>query len=56
MLLLDYSYVGKKPDISGQIVTPGGSLRQGGGELGRLAPPLKIFPFDQKILAVQKSQ
>ena len=34
-----------------KTVTPGGSPRR---EPGRPAPPLKIFHFDQKILAVQK--
>jgi len=34
-----------------KTVTPGGSPRRGPG---RPAPPLKLFHFDQKILAVQK--
>ena len=34
-----------------KTVTPGGSPRR---EPGRPAPPLKLFHFDQKILAVQK--
>ncbi|MCM1564674.1 MAG: hypothetical protein NC238_01720 [Dehalobacter sp.] len=34
-----------------KTVTPGGSPRR---EPGRPAPPLKLFNFDQKILAVQK--
>ena len=34
-----------------KTVTPGGSPRR---QPGRPAPPLKIFHFDQKILAVQK--
>ena len=34
-----------------KTVTPGGSPRR---EPGQPAPPLKIFHFDQKILAVQK--
>jgi hypothetical protein len=34
-----------------KTVTPGGSPRR---EPGRPAPPLKVFHFDQKILAVQK--
>ena len=34
-----------------KTVTPGGSSRR---EPGRPAPPLKLFQFDQKILAVQK--
>ena len=34
-----------------KTVTPGGSPRR---ELGRPAPPLKIFHFDQKVLAAQK--
>jgi hypothetical protein len=36
-----------------KTVTPAGSPRR---EPGRPAPPLKIFHFDQKILAVRKSQ
>jgi len=35
-----------------KTVTPGGSPRR---EPGRPAPPLKVFHFDQEILAVQKS-
>lgn len=42
--LLLYSRVGKNRDTSG------GPRR----EPGRPAPPLKIFHFDQKMLAVQK--
>ena len=34
-----------------KTVTPGGSPRR---EPGRPAPPLKVFHFDQNILAVQK--
>jgi len=34
-----------------KTVTPGGSPRR---EPGRPAPPLKVFHFDQRILAVQK--
>jgi len=34
-----------------KTVTPGGSSRR---EPGRPAPPLKLFQFDEKILAVQK--
>ena len=34
-----------------KTVTPGGGPRR---EPGRPAPPLKVFHFDQKILAVQK--
>ena len=34
-----------------KTVTPGGSPRR---SPGRPAPPLKVFHFDQKILAVQK--
>ena len=34
-----------------KTVTPGGRPRR---EPGRPAPPLKLFHFDQKILAVQK--
>jgi len=34
-----------------KTVTPGGSPRR---EPGRPAPPLKLYHFDQKILAVQK--
>jgi len=34
-----------------KTVTPGGSPRR---EPGRPAPPLKVFHFDQEILAVQK--
>jgi hypothetical protein len=34
-----------------KTVTPGGSPRR---EPGRPAPPLKLFHFDQNILAVQK--
>ena len=34
-----------------KTVTPGGSPRR---EPGRPAPPLKLFHFDHKILAVQK--
>ena len=34
-----------------KTVTPGGSPRR---EPGRPAPPLKLFHFDQKILAAQK--
>ena len=34
-----------------KTVTPGGGPRR---EPGRPAPPLTIFNFDQKILAVQK--
>jgi hypothetical protein len=34
-----------------KTVTPGGGPRR---EPGQPAPPLKIFHFDQKILAVQK--
>ncbi len=34
-----------------KTVTPGGSPRR---EPGRPAPPLTVFHFDQKILAVQK--
>ena len=34
-----------------KTVTPGGSPRQ---VPGRPAPPLKVFHFDQNILAVQK--
>ena len=34
-----------------KTVTPGGSPRR---QPGRPAPPLKVFHFDQKILAVQK--
>ena len=34
-----------------KTVTPGGSPRR---EPGQPAPPLKVFHFDQKILAVQK--
>ena len=34
-----------------KTVTPGGSPRR---EPGQPAPPLKLFHFDQKILAVQK--
>ena len=34
-----------------KTVTPGGGPRR---EPGRPAPPLKLFHFDQKILAVQK--
>jgi hypothetical protein len=44
MRLLLYSRVGKNRDTSG-------SPRR---EPGRPAPPLKLFHFDQKILAVQK--
>ena len=42
--LLHYSRVGKNRDTSG-------SPRR---EPGQPAPPLKVFHFDQKILAVQK--
>jgi len=34
-----------------KTVTPGGSPRR---EPGQAAPPLKLFQFDEKILAVQK--
>jgi len=34
-----------------KTVTPGGGPRR---EPGQPAPPLKVFHFDQKILAVQK--
>ena len=34
-----------------KTVTPGGGPRR---QPGRAAPPLKVFHFDQKILAVQK--
>jgi len=44
MRLIVYSRVGKNRDTSG------GPRR----EPGRPAPPLKLFNFDQKILAVQK--
>jgi len=44
MRLLLYSRVGKNRDTSG------GPRR----EPGQPAPPLKLFHFDQKILAVQK--
>ena len=44
MMLFVYSRVGKNRDTSG------GPRR----EPGQPAPPLKVFHFDQKILAVQK--
>ena len=44
MMLFVYSRVGKNRDTSG------GPRR----EPGQPAPPLKVFHFDQKLLAVQK--
>jgi hypothetical protein len=44
MMLIVYSRVGKNRDTSG------GPRR----EPGQPAPPLKVFHFDQNILAVQK--
>jgi hypothetical protein len=44
----------QKPCLTGVSqagVTPGGSPRR---EPGRPAPPLTVYHFDQKILAVQK--